>query len=72
MIFLIKKKDLFKIKKIGPLVTDITSIFTITPPSSSTNRDVHPSNSFICESASRILFQSIDWIKSNSCFQILE
>jgi hypothetical protein len=50
----------------------MTSIFTITPPSSSTNRDCQPTNSFICESASRILFQSIDWIKSNSCFQTLE
>lgn len=59
----------------GPLITDRTSKFTITPPS---NRDFQqpqlllPSNSFICESASRILFQSIDWIKNNACFQELE
>ncbi|CAF5222403.1 unnamed protein product, partial [Rotaria magnacalcarata] len=58
-----------------PLVNDKTSKFTITPP---TNRDFQqtqlssPSNSFICESASRILFQSIDWIKNNTCFQTLE
>lgn len=58
--------------EIGPLVTDLTSIFTITPPTSSSNRDLNPTNSFICESASRILFQTIDWIKSNSCFQTLE
>ena len=47
-------------------------MFTITPPSPPTNRDSQLSNSFICESASRILFQSIDWIKSNPCFQTLE
>ncbi|CAF2572971.1 unnamed protein product [Rotaria sp. Silwood2] len=58
-----------------PLVTDKTSKFTITPP---TNREFQqaqlllPTNSFICESASRILFQSIDWIKNNTCFQTLE
>lgn len=56
----------------GPLVTDMSSMFTVTPPSSSNMHDTQPSNSFICESASRILFQSIDWIKSNSCFQTLE
>ncbi|UJR21521.1 hypothetical protein I4U23_024606 [Adineta vaga] len=55
-----------------PLITDETSLFTITPPSPPPNRDIQPSNSFICESASRILFQSIDWIKSNSCFQTLD
>ncbi|CAF4096164.1 unnamed protein product [Rotaria sp. Silwood2] len=55
-----------------PLVTDATSIFTITPPTPPTNRDLQPTNSFICETASRILFQSIDWIKSNSCFQTLD
>ncbi|CAF4433432.1 unnamed protein product, partial [Adineta steineri] len=55
-----------------PIMTSETSIFTITPPTPPTNRDIQPSNSFICESASRILFQSIDWIKSNSCFQTLE
>lgn len=54
---------------LGPLVTELTSRFTITPPSSSQNQ---PSNSYICESASRILFQSIDWIKGNACFQSLE
>ncbi|CAF3950166.1 unnamed protein product [Adineta steineri] len=55
-----------------PIMTSETSIFTITPPTPPTNRDIQPSNSFICESASRILFQSIDWIKSNSCFQTLD
>jgi len=70
--FLFYLKRLISNKNIGPLVTDTTSIFTITPPISSTNRDLQPSNSYICESASRILFQSIDWIKSNSCFQTLE
>lgn len=56
-----------------PLVTELTSLFTVTSPNSSTtNRDSQLTNSFICESASRILFQSIDWIKNNSCFQILD
>ena len=57
---------------LGPLVNDVTSVFHITPPSCSNTRDAQLTNSFICESASRILFQSIDWIKSNSCFQTLE
>ncbi|CAF1452336.1 unnamed protein product, partial [Adineta ricciae] len=55
-----------------PLITAESSTFTITPPSPPSNRDAQPSNSFICESASRILFQSIDWIKSNPCFQTLD
>jgi len=52
-----------------PLMTDLASRFTITPPTSTMNQ---PSNSFICESASRILFQSIDWIRNTSCFQTLD
>lgn len=59
----------------GPLIDEKNSLFAITPP---VNREVEhaqllsPTSSFICESASRILFQSIDWMKSNSCFQTLE
>ncbi|CAF3387205.1 unnamed protein product [Rotaria socialis] len=55
-----------------PLVTEMTSIFTITPPAPPINPDLQPTNSFICETASRILFQSIDWIKCNTCFQALD
>jgi len=63
------------VSNIGPLVTDKTSKFTITPPVNHDFQDTQlllPTNSFICESASRILFQSIDWIKDNTCFQTLE
>ncbi|CAF1640892.1 unnamed protein product, partial [Adineta ricciae] len=58
-----------------PLVTDKTSKFIITPPTNHDFQDAQlllPTSSFICESASRILFQSIDWIKNHACFQTLE
>ncbi|CAF0901894.1 unnamed protein product [Adineta steineri] len=77
---LVQQQQLFNEKRYWeqverPLVTDKTSKFTITPPTNNDFQDIQlllPTNSFICESASRILFQSIDWIKNNTCFQTLE
>ncbi|CAF0792736.1 unnamed protein product [Didymodactylos carnosus] len=53
-----------------PLINENSCLFTITPPTSST--PVQLTESFICESASRVLFQSIYWIKANNCFKLLD
>ncbi|CAF1601766.1 unnamed protein product, partial [Didymodactylos carnosus] len=53
-----------------PLINENSCLFTITPPTSPT--PVQLTESFICESASRILFQSIYWIKANNCFKLLD
>ena len=53
----------------GPLLNESQSKFSILPPGPI---PITFSNKFICESASRLLFESVSWIKSNSAFKLIE
>ena len=53
----------------GALIDDLQAKFSILPPGPI---PLAFNNKFICESASRLLFESVSWIKVNNSFKLID